>query len=149
VNYTDRATKLVPTFVDRGCHMISMPDPCGRILGFLDRSRYFFFQVAPQLYSQGWVDPIPDPLLLRKSGTAGNRTRSSGSVARNSDHQTTEAVYPESQKLKTLWLKLLPTDWSTNWWKFLLFVNQWTSEIIFLVMKRLKKKMKNFVLDYP
>jgi hypothetical protein len=45
------------------------------ILGFLDRSRYFFFQVAPQLYSQGWVDPVPDPLLLRKSGSAGNRTR--------------------------------------------------------------------------
>jgi hypothetical protein len=23
-----------------------------------------FFQVAPQLYSRGWVDPFPDPLLL-------------------------------------------------------------------------------------
>jgi hypothetical protein len=34
-----------------------------------------FFQVAPQLYSRGWVDPVPDPLLLRKSGSAGNRTR--------------------------------------------------------------------------
>jgi hypothetical protein len=49
-------------------------------------SRYFFLQVALQLYSRGWVDPVPDPLLLRKSGSAGNRTRSSGSVARNSDH---------------------------------------------------------------
>jgi hypothetical protein len=38
------------------------------------------------------VDPVPDPLLLRKSGTAGNRTRTSVSVARNSDHKTTEAV---------------------------------------------------------
>jgi hypothetical protein len=38
------------------------------------------------------VDPIPDPLLLRKSGSAGNRTRTSGPVARNSDHWTTEAV---------------------------------------------------------
>jgi hypothetical protein len=28
------------------------------------------------------VDPVPDP-LLRKSGSAGNRTRTSGSVARN------------------------------------------------------------------
>jgi hypothetical protein len=29
------------------------------------------------------VDPVPDPLLLRKkSGSAGNRTRVSGSVAR-------------------------------------------------------------------
>jgi hypothetical protein len=46
-----------------------------------------------QLYSRGWVDPVPDPLLLTKSGSAGNRTLTSGSVARNSDHQATEAVY--------------------------------------------------------
>jgi hypothetical protein len=39
------------------------------------------------------VDPVPDPLLLRKSGSAENRTRTSGSVARNSDHQTTVAVH--------------------------------------------------------
>jgi hypothetical protein len=39
------------------------------------------------------VDPVPDPLLLRKSGSAGNtRTRTSASVTRNSDHSTTEAV---------------------------------------------------------
>jgi hypothetical protein len=24
-----------------------------------------FYQAAPQLYSRGWVDPVPDPLLLR------------------------------------------------------------------------------------
>jgi hypothetical protein len=47
------SAKLVPTFADRGCHLVSMADPYGRILGFLDRSRYFFFQVAPQLYSRG------------------------------------------------------------------------------------------------
>jgi hypothetical protein len=33
------------------------------------------FQIAPQLSSRGWVDPVPDPLLLRKSGRAGNQTR--------------------------------------------------------------------------
>jgi hypothetical protein len=38
------------------------------------------------------VDPVPDPLLLRKSGSAGKLTRTSGSVARYSDHQTTEVV---------------------------------------------------------
>jgi hypothetical protein len=27
------------------------------------------------LTSRGWVDPVPDPLLLRKSGSAGDRTR--------------------------------------------------------------------------
>jgi hypothetical protein len=41
----------------------------------LDRSRYFFIQVAPQLSSRGWVDPVPDTLLLRKSGRARNRTQ--------------------------------------------------------------------------
>jgi hypothetical protein len=38
------------------------------------------------------VDPVLDPQLLRKSGSAGNRTRTPGSVARNSDHWTTEGV---------------------------------------------------------
>jgi hypothetical protein len=66
--------------------MVSMKNPYNRILGFLDWSCYFFFQVAPQLYSQGRVDPVPDPLILEKSGSAGNGTWASGSVARNSDH---------------------------------------------------------------
>jgi hypothetical protein len=73
-------------------YVISVTDPYGRILGILDRSRYHFFRVALQLYLRGWVGPVPGPLLLIKSGSAGNRTRTSGSVARNSDHQTTEAV---------------------------------------------------------
>jgi hypothetical protein len=38
------------------------------------------------------MDLFPDPLLLRESDSAGNRTRTSGSVARNSDHKTTEVV---------------------------------------------------------
>jgi hypothetical protein len=54
----------------RPYYRFSRPDPL------------LFFQVAPQLYSRGWVDPVPDPLLLRKSGSAGNRIRTSGSVAR-------------------------------------------------------------------
>jgi len=32
------------------------------------------------------VDPVPDPLLLRKSGSAGIEPGTSVSVARNSDH---------------------------------------------------------------
>jgi hypothetical protein len=80
------SAKLVSTFAGRVCHVISVTDPYGRILGFLDRSRYVFFQVAAQLYSRGWVDPVPDPLLLRKSGSSGNRTQTSGYVARNYDH---------------------------------------------------------------
>jgi hypothetical protein len=53
------SAKLVPTFEGRG---------------------------APQFYSRGWVDPVPGPLILRKSGCAVNQTRTSGSVARNSGH---------------------------------------------------------------
>jgi hypothetical protein len=49
--------------------------PAAVNLSFQDRSRYFFIQVAPQLSSRGWADPIPDPVLLRQSGSAGNRTR--------------------------------------------------------------------------
>jgi hypothetical protein len=52
-SYRRLSTKLVPNFADRGCHVGSMTDLYGRILGFLDRSRYFFFEVAPQLYSRG------------------------------------------------------------------------------------------------
>jgi hypothetical protein len=31
------SAKLVPTFADRGCHVVSLTDPYGRVLGFLDR----------------------------------------------------------------------------------------------------------------
>jgi hypothetical protein len=33
------------------------------------------------------VGPVPGPLLLRKSGSVGNRTRTSESVARNHDQR--------------------------------------------------------------
>jgi hypothetical protein len=32
------SAKLVPTFEDRVCHVVSVTDPYGRILGFLGRS---------------------------------------------------------------------------------------------------------------
>jgi hypothetical protein len=31
-------------FADRVCHVVSVTDPYGRILGFLDRSRYFYIK---------------------------------------------------------------------------------------------------------
>jgi hypothetical protein len=45
-NYTDLANLACPRsdcqrFADRGCHVVSVTDPYGRILGFLDRSRWF------------------------------------------------------------------------------------------------------------
>jgi hypothetical protein len=38
------SAKWLPTFADKGCHVVSVMDPYGRILGFLDRSRYFFIK---------------------------------------------------------------------------------------------------------
>jgi hypothetical protein len=35
------SAKGLPTFADRGCHVVSVTDPYGRILGFLERSLYF------------------------------------------------------------------------------------------------------------
>jgi hypothetical protein len=35
------SAKRLPTFADKGCHVVGVTDPYGRILGFLDRSRYF------------------------------------------------------------------------------------------------------------
>jgi hypothetical protein len=61
------------------------PNTCYRI-------KYKNNQVAPQLYSRGWVDPVQDLILVRKFGIAENRTGASGSVARTSNHYTREAV---------------------------------------------------------
>jgi hypothetical protein len=62
--------------------VVSVTDACGRILGFLDRNRYFFYQVAPQLFLRGSVDPVPDPLLFFFF----QKIWASGSVAKNCDH---------------------------------------------------------------
>jgi hypothetical protein len=71
--------KLVPTFAGRRCHVVSVMNPYGHTLGFLEWSRYLLFKVAPQLYSRSWVNSFPDPVLLRKSESAGSGTRASGS----------------------------------------------------------------------
>jgi hypothetical protein len=52
------SAKLMPDFMDRKCRVVSAADPYGRILRFLDQNRYYFFQLAPQLYSRGWVEPV-------------------------------------------------------------------------------------------
>jgi hypothetical protein len=35
------SAKWLPTIADRGCHVVSVMDSYGRILGFLDKSRHF------------------------------------------------------------------------------------------------------------
>jgi hypothetical protein len=69
------SAKLVTDFVDMWWHVGSVTDTYDRILRFLDRSCYFFFQVALQLYSRRWLAPVPGALLLRKSDSVWKRTR--------------------------------------------------------------------------
>jgi hypothetical protein len=45
------SAKILPTFADRGYHVVNVTDPYGHILDFLDRSRYYSFQVTPEFYS--------------------------------------------------------------------------------------------------
>jgi CBS-domain-containing membrane protein len=33
--------EVIAKFADRGSHVVSVTDPYGRILGFIERSRYF------------------------------------------------------------------------------------------------------------
>jgi hypothetical protein len=73
-SYTDWATATVRQILVPTCGQCG-GTPTAVNLSFLDWSHYFFFPVAPLLCSWVWVDPISDPLLLIKSGSAGNRPR--------------------------------------------------------------------------
>jgi hypothetical protein len=42
------SVKWLPTFADRGCHVVSVPDPYGRILDFFRQEPLLFYQVATQ-----------------------------------------------------------------------------------------------------
>jgi hypothetical protein len=54
---TDRETAAAgeasADFWGRGRCVVSKPDPTAVNISFLDRRRYFLFQIAPQLSSQG------------------------------------------------------------------------------------------------
>jgi hypothetical protein len=65
--------KLVPTFADRGYHVFSVTDPYGRIFAFLDRSRYFFFQVSSSIIHMRLMGPRSRPT----TGSTGKRARTS------------------------------------------------------------------------
>jgi hypothetical protein len=65
------SAKLVPTFADRGCSVVSATDPHGRNLGFLDPEPLLFHSPVVLTRLSG---PVPDPLVLRKLRSAGNRS---------------------------------------------------------------------------
>jgi hypothetical protein len=80
------SAKLVPTFVDRGCRVVSATDLHGRILGCLDRSFYFSIQVAPQLSHEAEWTPFQTLYFSENLVAPRIEPGTSGSVARNSDH---------------------------------------------------------------
>jgi hypothetical protein len=68
------SAKLVPTFADRWCHVVSVTDPYGRILGFLVRSSYFFLSSSSIVltwlsepcsrYHSNYFQEVPSPSML-------------------------------------------------------------------------------------
>jgi hypothetical protein len=58
--------KLVPAFVDKGYHVVSVTDPHGRILGFLDRSPYFFFHSSSIIVLTRLSGPRSRPTTSQK-----------------------------------------------------------------------------------
>jgi hypothetical protein len=65
--------------------VISVTDPYGRIVGFLDRSRYFSIKLLLSCTHEAEWTPFQTHYVFF-SGSVGNRTQASGSVAKNSDH---------------------------------------------------------------
>jgi hypothetical protein len=64
--------------------VVSVTDPYGRILDFLDRNRYFSIkQLLSCTHEAEWT-PFQTHNFF--SSSAGNRTQASGSVAKNSGH---------------------------------------------------------------
>jgi hypothetical protein len=62
-------------FAVRGVSLGQHTGPTAINLSFLGRCLRSFIHVFPQLSCRCWLDPVPNPPLLRKSGRAGNRTR--------------------------------------------------------------------------
>jgi hypothetical protein len=93
-------------------------------LGFLDRSRYFV-EIASQLSLRGWVDPVPNPLLLRKSGSAGNGTKALWICSQElwPRYSDAEIVSFEYSKIDVNFIHALSLILS-NKWNFQLFISR-------------------------
>jgi hypothetical protein len=87
-NYPDCPTvatsEVVPIFAVGGCCDVAQRMPSEVNLSFLGRSRYFFFQVAPQLTSWGWMDHVQNHYYSENPAPPGIEPGTSVSVARNS-----------------------------------------------------------------
>jgi hypothetical protein len=61
-NETLLSAKLGPTFADRECHVVSVTYPYGSILGFLDRSRYFYLPSSSSVVLERLGRPRSRPI---------------------------------------------------------------------------------------
>jgi hypothetical protein len=59
--------KLVPTFADRGCHVVSVTDPYGRILGFLNREALRFLSSSSSVVLTRLSGPRSRPTTSQKN----------------------------------------------------------------------------------
>ena len=62
--------------------------PSTLISVFLTRFLYFSYQIATQMASRGWVDPVPDP-ILPENFLGYSRESNTGSLGRQTDVLTT------------------------------------------------------------
>jgi hypothetical protein len=78
-NYIDHAAAIVgeatANFSDREVSRDQRNGSPRPLISVFQTGACVIIQVAPQLSSRGWVDPVSDSLLLRKSGSARNGTR--------------------------------------------------------------------------
>jgi hypothetical protein len=90
------STKLMPTFLRiEGVEWSARRIPAAAFSIFRPKTLLFL-----QLYSRGWVDPDEDPLLLRNSGSVGNRTQDLWICSQKLWPLTTEAVSFLLHKIK-------------------------------------------------
>jgi hypothetical protein len=71
--------------------VVRVTDPYGHILGLLDRTATFSFKYLLNCTHEAEWTPFQTHYFFFP-GSTGNRTRASGSVAKNSDHETKEPV---------------------------------------------------------
>jgi hypothetical protein len=83
----------VPTFVDRGVSRWLCGGTLTAVkLSFLDRSRYFYFkQLLIYAHEDEWT-PFQTHCYSKNLGAPGIEPWTAASAARNSDHETAEAV---------------------------------------------------------
>jgi hypothetical protein len=85
LSYRRLSAKLVPIVADGRRRVVSTTDPHGHILGFSRSEPLLFLRSSCSIVLTRLSGPVPDPVTVRKSGSAGNRTQTAGSVAWNSD----------------------------------------------------------------